>query len=198
MSLPSSHLVLIRDSFSHCSCVRFWTGGPQSILADSIMFVYARCITYYMCAHLLLGKGMLVNNTSCVTSYSNWLSQVRLEVGPQPLCNRMFWWSFCVVALLCWLRVFFIGLNQISSLLSLINVILREVTRCVARIPRPVKRLSKIYISIFTLPVFSATMNIRNILAFFFPWRNIRDVWAGCSGDCSEYHPVVFLKTDIS
>ena len=51
---------------------------------------------------------------------------------------------------------------------------------------------------IFTLPVFSATMNIRNILTSIFPWRNIRDVWAGCSGGCSEYRPVVYLKTDIS
>ena len=45
---------------------------------------------------------------------------------------------------------------------------------------------------IFTLPVFSATLNIRKILTSIFPWRNIRDVWAGCSGRCSEYRPVVY------
>ena len=53
-------------------------------------------------------------------------------------------------------------------------------------------------IRIFTLQVFSATMNVRKILTSIFPWRNIRDVWAGCSGGCSEYRPVLYLKTDIS
>ena len=50
----------------------------------------------------------------------------------------------------------------------------------------------------FTFPVFSATMNIRKILTSIFPWRNMREVLAGCSGGCSEYRPVVYFKTDIS
>ena len=47
---------------------------------------------------------------------------------------------------------------------------------------------------IFTLPVLSATMNIRQILTSIFPRNCSRDVGAGCSGGCSEYRPVVYLK----
>ena len=54
------------------------------------------------------------------------------------------------------------------------------------------------YDEILTLPVFSATMNISKILTSIFPWNRCRDVWAGCSGGCSEYRPVAYLKTDIS
>ena len=49
------------------------------------------------------------------------------------------------------------------------------------------------HLEIFTLPVFSATMNIRQILTSIFPWRDIRGVWAGCSGGCSEYQKGTIL-----
>ena len=55
-----------------------------------------------------------------------------------------------------------------------------------------------VYSYIFTLLVFSAMINIRKILTSIFPWSDKSDVWAGCSGGCSEYLPVVYLKTDIS
>ena len=39
-------------------------------------------------------------------------------------------------------------------------------------------------------------MDIRKILTFIFQWNCCRDAWAGCSGDCSENRPIVYLKTD--
>ena len=43
------------------------------------------------------------------------------------------------------------------------------------------------FCKIFTLLVFSTTMNIRKILTTILQWNGCHEVWAGCS----EYHPVV-------
>ena len=48
------------------------------------------------------------------------------------------------------------------------------------------------YWRIFTLLLFSATINIRKILTSIFPWSDKHDVWASCSSGCSEYRPVVY------
>ena len=53
---------------------------------------------------------------------------------------------------------------------------------------------TEVHYIIFTLPVFSAAMNIRKILTSIFPWSRIRDIRDGRSGGCSEYRPDAYKK----
>ena len=113
----------------------------------------------------------------------------------------------CCFAHLVWKRWFNQSSRNIFLVLqykqnAYVHMFFNDESALKLQIPLPHRNLLvnsiDLYVQIFTLPVFSATMNIRKILTSIFPWRNVRDVWAGCSGGCSEYHPVVYSKTDIS